>query len=182
MNRRKFLKGAAALSAGLAAAGPLATQGMAATQKPAGLNPVGAIVAFCKSYANTPALPDEFVECNGQTLSDAQSVFNGQAIPNLNGASAATKRFLRGSSTSGTTGGAETVCASINAKTSGGAITLHGSATCWGWYGDYWDSGSYNFATVLPNSQAGVGDISMSTGNMSILNPYYEVVYVMRIK
>lgn len=56
---------------------------------------------------STPRLFDHWVECNGQTLSDAESIFNGDTIPNLNGVSG-TKRFLRGSSTSGTTGGSET--------------------------------------------------------------------------
>lgn len=79
-----------------------------ATQKPAGLVPVGCVIAYLKSLTNTPALPDEFVECNGQTLSDAQSVYNSVVIPNLNGASSQTQRFLRGASTSGTTGGTET--------------------------------------------------------------------------
>ena len=46
-----------------------------------------------------PALPSGFVECNGQTLSDANSPFNGMVIPNLNG----DNRFLKGDSTSGTT-------------------------------------------------------------------------------
>ncbi len=67
------------------------------------LAPIGSIVAWLKSYANTPALPSGWVECNGQTLSDADSVYNGQAIPNLNG----DNRFLRGNSTSGGTGGEE---------------------------------------------------------------------------
>jgi len=73
----------------------------------ADLVPIGAIIPFLKSYTNTPSMPSNYVECNGQTLSDAASVFNGQVIPDLNG-SGGTKRFLRGSSTSGTTGGTET--------------------------------------------------------------------------
>jgi hypothetical protein len=42
------------------------------------LAPIGAVIAWLKSYTNTPALPDSWVECNGQTLSDAYSVYNGQ--------------------------------------------------------------------------------------------------------
>ncbi|MEK6616102.1 MAG: hypothetical protein AABZ32_08340 [Bacteroidota bacterium] len=61
-------------------------------------NPIGSIIAWHKSFTNTPALPNGWVECNGQTLSDADSPYNGQVIPNLNGDA----RFLRGSSTSGT--------------------------------------------------------------------------------
>lgn len=60
--------------------------------------PIGAIVAWHKSFPNTPALLDGFVECNGQTLDDGDSVYDGQIIPDLNGGA----KFLRGSSASGT--------------------------------------------------------------------------------
>ncbi len=59
--------------------------------------PVGTIVAWHKSLAGTPGLPDGWVECNGQTLVDAASPYNGQALPDLNGEN----RFLRGSGASG---------------------------------------------------------------------------------
>ena len=60
--------------------------------------PVGAVIAWLKTYANTPALPDNWVECNGQVLSDADSVYDGQTIPDLYGAN---ENFLYGKSTSG---------------------------------------------------------------------------------
>lgn len=78
--------------------------GIMSVSKPAGIIPAGGVVAWLKSYTNTPALPSEYVECNGQTLSDAQSVYNGQTIPDLN-TGTSYQRFLRGSTTSGTTGG-----------------------------------------------------------------------------
>lgn len=127
-----------------------------ATQRPAGLVPVGCVVAYLKSLTNAPALPDEFVECNGQTLSDAQSVFNGVVIPDLNGITGGTpvKRFLRGSSTSGTTGGTET----------------H----------------SHNLITLVPCYSAGtcyvIGLCCGVTCSSATLPSYYEVVWVMRIK
>lgn len=61
------------------------------------LTPIGAIVAWHKSLTHTPPLPQGWVECNGQTLNDPESVYHGVAIPNLNGQ----ERFLRGSGTSG---------------------------------------------------------------------------------
>lgn len=70
----------------------------------AGTVMIGGILPWFKSFTNTPALPSEYVECNGQTLSDAQSVYNGQIIPTLN-TGLSSKRWLRGSTTSGTTGG-----------------------------------------------------------------------------
>src|SRR5207247_10116598 len=59
---------------------------------------VGAIVAWYKSLTGTRRLPLEFVECNGQNLDDPESPYDGQDIPDLNGATETGKqRFLRGS-------------------------------------------------------------------------------------
>jgi hypothetical protein len=66
--------------------------------------PIGSVVAWLKSYTNTPALGAGWVECNGQVLSDATSVYNGQTIPDLNGTGVGNHRFLRGQNTSGGTG------------------------------------------------------------------------------
>jgi hypothetical protein len=65
--------------------------------------PVGVIVPWHKSMTNVPVLPPQWVECNGQTISDAQSPMNGQAVPNLNGQVYAGGRgyYLRGGTTSG---------------------------------------------------------------------------------
>jgi hypothetical protein len=73
---------------------------------PAG-TPVGSVVAWLKNMTNTPALPPEWVECNGQTLDMPASPYNGQAIPDLNGAMQPPARFLRGAIESGGTGGSE---------------------------------------------------------------------------
>lgn len=50
----------------------------------------------------TPELPDNWLECNGQTVSDADSPFNGVTLPALNGTSDSTKKYLSG--ISGATG------------------------------------------------------------------------------
>jgi hypothetical protein len=63
-----------------------------------GVAPVGTIMAWNKSFANTPSLPGNWAECNGQVVSDAGSPYNGQTLPNLN----STGYFLRGGTTSGT--------------------------------------------------------------------------------
>jgi hypothetical protein len=60
--------------------------------------PIGTIVAWNKSALKIPSFADGWVECNGQTLEDEQSVFNKTLIPNLNGEG----RFLRGGKMSGT--------------------------------------------------------------------------------
>lgn len=62
--------------------------------------PIGAIIAWHKSLTGVPqTLPYGWVECNGQTLSDADSPINGEVIPDMNGDA----RFIRGSNVSGTT-------------------------------------------------------------------------------
>jgi hypothetical protein len=80
-----------------------------------GYSPIGAIIAWHKSFPNTPALSSNWVECNGQTLSDGDSPYDGQVIPNLNGAAAGAdlsngdnlgktgEVFLKGDETSGAT-------------------------------------------------------------------------------
>lgn len=68
-------------------------------------SPVGTVNSWLKDFTNTPALPPAWLECNGQTVSDADSVYNGQAIPNLNGSGTGAQRFLRGAETTGGSGG-----------------------------------------------------------------------------
>lgn len=84
------------------------------------LVPIGGVIAWLKSYTNTPALDGRFVECNGQTLDDSESVYDTQTIPDLNGNS----YFLMGSSTSGTTGGAGSFSVTEGNQTSGGADSV----------------------------------------------------------
>jgi len=66
------------------------------------IQPVGSIMAWAKSFTGVPNLPIGWVECDGSTLSDSDSPLDGETLPDLNG----DNRFLRGDSTSGTTGGA----------------------------------------------------------------------------
>jgi hypothetical protein len=61
------------------------------------LVPVGSIVAWHKQMPGTKTLPENWVECNGQVISDNASPLNNQATPNLNGEG----RFLRGAAQSG---------------------------------------------------------------------------------
>jgi len=115
--------------------------------------PVGCIIAFAKSLTGTPAMPAGYVECNGQTLSDVNSVYNGVVIPNLNGTSETTKRFLRGATTSGGTGGTATHNHGIT-LTSPPALVSGGTV-------------SYLVTAVSDSATIPI---------------YYEVVYIMRVK
>lgn len=115
--------------------------------------PVGSVVAWMKSLPGTPALPANWVECNGQTLNDAGSVYNGQIIPELNGSSDATKRFLRGSAQSGVTGGA--------------ASHVHGHG-----------ASSRTF-----DAQSGAAALTgINAESVPTIPPFYEVVWIIRVK
>ena len=60
--------------------------------------PVGTIMAWHKNLtAPVMTLPAGWLECNGQTVADADSPFNGLNLPDLNNQ----RRFLRGNPTSG---------------------------------------------------------------------------------
>ena len=62
--------------------------------------PIGAVIAWFKDTPGVPAIPANFVECNGQVLSDAQSPLDGQLMPDINA-----ERFVRGGAASGAVGG-----------------------------------------------------------------------------
>lgn len=127
---------------------PASTQ----TQTQTNVAPIGAIFPWLKSFTNTPALISGWVECNGQTLSDGDSVYNGQVIPDLNG----DNRFLRGNSTTGGTGGSETMAHTHTIAQAGQAET--GIAI-----------------NVRASSTAGAS-------NTENRPPFYNVVWIMRIK
>jgi hypothetical protein len=117
------------------------------------LSPIGSIVAWLKSFSGTPALPAGWVEMNGQVLSDASSVYNGATIPNLNGSG----YFLRGSTTSGSTGGSETHTHSLPVDATTDPISS--LTPLWGF-----------------TTQPATNDPASS------LPPYYEIVWIMRVR
>lgn len=136
------------------------------------LTPIGSIMAWLKNFQNTPALPTGWVECNGQVLNDSESVYNGRTLPDLNG----DHRFLRGDATTGGQGGEETHRLIIE------EIPSHGHST-----------GIYD----IPGSGPGVaGNCGYDDYNGAIIGtevvggdqphnnlpPYYNVVWIMRVK
>ena len=120
------------------------------------ITPIGAVIAWLKSFTNTPNLPDGWVECDGSVLSDADSVYNGQTLPDLNGG-----EFLEGRATSGDTGGSATMSHSHNIvlEALGGPDNESRSAI----------DGIDNFSTA-------------AASNTENRPPYYNVVWIMRIK
>jgi hypothetical protein len=127
------------------------------------LSPIGSVVAWLKSYTNTPALSDNWVECNGQTLSDSDSVYNGQVIPNLNGAVATglKGRFLRGHSTSGVLEDSQNLAHTHGFRYPNGSVNTNDST---------WSNGD---TKILQTESSGGTEA----------RPYnYSVVWIMRIK
>lgn len=122
-------------------------------------SPVGAVTGWLKNLTNTPALPSGWVECNGQVLSDAESVYNGVTLPSLN----TTNLFLRGNATSGTTGGTAT----------------HNHAIPTGTRFEFSTSGGSSGTRPKADSTSS-GDHVVSTVNNE--PPYYNIVWIMRIK
>lgn len=66
--------------------------------------PIGGVMPWHKSLNVSVVLPDQWVECNGQTIVDAASPFDGLTVPDLNGATGehgGKGLFLRGGTSSG---------------------------------------------------------------------------------
>ena len=137
------------------------------------LVPIGAIFPWLKDYTNTPNLPEAWVECNGQTLSDGESVYDGQTIPDLNG----NNRFLRGNSTSGGTGGESEHTLTEN------EMPIHNHSVSMNNYGAV----TYSSDDEAVSNDAG-SHYTTPTGNTGgdatheNKPPYYEVVFIIRIK
>lgn len=77
--------------------------------------PIGAIIAWHKDFANTPSLPDNFVECNGQVIDNEKSPYHGQTVPNLNPEA----RTLFGFTYTGIKGGSATHSHTITVSNNG---------------------------------------------------------------
>jgi hypothetical protein len=74
------------------------------------LVPIGAVIPWFKDTPGVPPLPANFVECNGQVLSDASSPLDGQTMPDIN---TGAQRFLRGGVNSGTVGGIDSFATAL---------------------------------------------------------------------
>jgi hypothetical protein len=120
----------------------------------ANLVPIGAMLPWAKnSFSSVLTLPENFLECNGQTVNDAASPMDGEALPNVNGQG----QFLRGAALSGDSGGADSHShdVDLSGSSAGDPGASGGSTVPWGTY---------------------------ATTDAGTLPPFYEVVYVMRVK
>ena len=121
-------------------------EGFGAPTISTGTIPVGAIIGWAKSLdASMTILPSGWYECDGSTV-------NGIILPDLN----ITKRFLRGSTTSGTTGGSDTHNHSVSLPE---RPDQSGIGTAW--YGG--------------------GSSSVASSSESSLPACYEIVWIIRV-
>ena len=140
-----------------------------------GAVPVGGIIAWLKTLSGTPSLHPHFIELNGQTVSDPESVYDGVTIPDANG----DNRFLRGNATSGGTGGesthvlTEAELASHSHQVSGGRFMTTATTS--------------NFAQQAGGLLLGTGQANTTkTAGIGTAHenkpPFLNIVWVMRIK
>lgn len=97
-----------------------------------GINPIGTLIHWDKSLVGVPSLitqlKTEYVEDNGQVITDPNSPMVGKTLRGTNN----NNRFIRGNSASGTTGGCatETLCQCSTAATSGIDFNALNTGTC----------------------------------------------------
>ena len=127
-------------------------------------SPIGSIVGWLKSYtSNATSLPEGWKECDGSILTDERSVFDGQTLPNLNDG-----YFFKGNSTSGTTT-VGTHTHTDSTQTSGALADGSHSADSTGGSGQY-------------TLQRHTHQTKIHFGATAVLPPYYDVVYIIRIR
>ena len=147
--------------------------------------PVGTIVAWNKTMSGTPGIPDGWLECNGQPVSDTESPYHGQSVPNLNnppadpagGATGTYSKgvFLRGDNTSGTfqddsIQGHWHSQNQVVTSIPGDGTHAHLNSTAWG----------HNNSLVRDPSSDGSNGAPRTAAETRPVN--YSVVWIMRIK
>lgn len=116
--------------------------------------PVGAIIPWAKTLTGTPGLSDNFMECDGSAVTDADSVFYGQNVPNLNG----NNYFLRANTSSGGTGN------NFHQHN----LNINTSSVC---------PASSNGVNACHTH-----NVNGSVGSPTVSQEYYDIVFIIRIK
>lgn len=139
-------------------------------------DPVGTIKSYATSFTGVPSnnITAFWKICSGAVLSDAESPLNGQTLPDLN----STQRFLRGSTTSGSTGGSDSHVHKVYDWDTGTSNVAIASDTGGNDSKVYDSSG----AAINPTNTDGCISVDMYTTSVSTLPSYYEVTYYMKVK
>jgi|SRR5579862_8370866 len=123
------------------------------------LSPIGEVVYWLKHITGTPlTLPPNFLEANGQVITDPSSPLHGITLPDLNGAIYPFNQFyLKPSTTSGNSGGA--VC-HLHYISFGGTVCVAAGS---------------DFSVIA-------GPAPTCTNSTVAEQPYYTAVAIVRIK
>lgn len=137
--------------------------------------PVGGVIPWFGNITGVPALNANWEECDGTAIANTSSPMFGQNKPALNGTTDATRIILRGSTTSGGTGGAATVTLTTTEL----PAHTHTIASVNN------NSGAGTANTVSENANATNDTVtSNSTGSgsaFSIIPPVMNTRYIMRV-
>ena len=141
-----------------------------------GSDPIGTIKAWHKNKGGTPSLPWGWQECNGTTVNDTESPYDGTAVPNLNSntqdGSTNSGMFLRGGSTSGTMQADATAANSL-------VVQAKGLATI----GPNWSIGQGEVDSNLASqSWTDYSQLLRVTGDVETRPANMSVVWIMRVK
>lgn len=130
--------------------------------------PIGGIISWYKALIGVGSqLPDGYVECNGQVLSDPESPLTGQTIPDINGSISAQQNFIRhGTAASASAAG------NADAVTSVPAVSLSNSST------SFTSPGGSGLSVITAVNMTVNGAACQS----QILPKYFLVVAVMRVR
>ena len=133
--------------------------------------PLGSVMAWLQNLGGgvPSSLPAGWKKCDGTVVVSTDPTMNGKTAPNLNGASAGTQRFLRGSTTSG---GVVSGSHSHSAVVPALPCTSCSSRRCY-------DSVS---GCCMSRDTHQHADVSATTSGCNPLPPFYEVVWIMRIQ
>lgn len=141
-----------------------------------GLVPVGGVVGWMGTMTGVPALGPDFVQANGQKITDTQSPMFGQTLANLNSGS-----FLQGGSTSGSIGGATSQVLTLSVGGSVG-VTVTGSLSATSF--TYTTGVSTGLILTSTSFSASTSVFINSTGTTTVatLPPFYTTIWSIRIK
>lgn len=124
--------------------------------------PIGTIISWTSHLTGTPKLPQEYVQCLGQIITDTASPMKGQTVPNLSTGGGGTN-FLSGSTSSGQTGGGGQLTVSVNTTNQ-----------------SFWANSTSTGSTPVSFNPTVFNSTNVTAANVP--PAYYTVIFAIRIK